>query len=156
MRGRPTLPATGACQCGALRFRADKAPLLTAACHCRDCQRMTGAPYAAIAMIPADGFKILAGEPVRGGLRRGERKHFFCADCMTAVFTRITGREDKYVNVRATLFDDATWFAPFVEIWTETRLPFAVTGAPHAFPRFPEPEEFMPLVAAYAAEVEEI
>ena len=147
----PSLPATGGCQCGALRFRVDKAPLITAVCHCRDCQRMTAAPYSTTAMIPTDGFTITAGDPTRGGLGTGERKHFHCPKCMALVFTRVAPREDMFVNVRATLFDDPSWFSPFVETFTNAQFPWATTGAPHSFPEFPEIPEFMTLVAAYAA-----
>ena len=43
---RPPVPAPphrGGCLCGAVRYRFDAAPLATVACHCRDCQKLTGA-----------------------------------------------------------------------------------------------------------------
>jgi hypothetical protein len=32
----------GRCLCGAVRYRSDAAPLLTAICNCKNCQRQTG------------------------------------------------------------------------------------------------------------------
>ena len=39
----------GGCSCGAVRYRASGAPLWVAHCHCRDCQKNTGAPLATYA-----------------------------------------------------------------------------------------------------------
>ncbi|MGH7052276.1 MAG: GFA family protein, partial [Stellaceae bacterium] len=36
----------GGCVCGAVRYRLTAAPLIVHACHCRDCQRLTGAAFA--------------------------------------------------------------------------------------------------------------
>lgn len=45
------------------------------------------------------------------------------------MFTRIEP-EIGFVNVRATMLDDPSWFAPFVETYTSEALPWAVAGAP--------------------------
>ena len=39
----PQPPHRGGCLCGAVRYGYDAAPLATVACHCRDCQKLTGA-----------------------------------------------------------------------------------------------------------------
>ena len=36
---------TGGCLCGALRYRAEGAPNLQGLCHCRTCQRLSGAGH---------------------------------------------------------------------------------------------------------------
>jgi hypothetical protein len=36
----------GGCACGAARYRLTAAPLIVHACHCRDCQRLTGGAFA--------------------------------------------------------------------------------------------------------------
>ena len=147
----PRLPADGGCRCGALRFRVTAPPLMTAVCHCRGCQRMTGAPFSSTAMVPADGFAVIAGDPVRGGAKSPELHHFHCPDCLSWVFTRVSGMEDRFVNVRATLFDDPSWFAPFIESFTRDRLPWVTTPARHAFDEFPDMQAYTGLIADYAA-----
>jgi hypothetical protein len=146
---RMKLPAEGGCRCGRVRLRITAQPLLTMACHCRGCQRMSASAYSLSAAIPSDGFEVTQGETVIGGLH-GASRHFFCGHCLTWMFTRPEGI-DVFVNLRPTMLDDATWFAPFVETFTEARLPFAQTGAVHAFERFPAMEEYEPLTKAYAA-----
>ena len=148
---QPDLPADGGCRCGRVRFTVSAPPMLTMVCHCRGCQRMTASAYSLSAAIPSDGFKVTAGEPVIGGMH-GETRHFFCPWCMSWMFTRPEGM-DWFVNVRATLLDDPSWFEPFVETYTSTALPWARTRAPHSFPEFPPFEAYAGLTAAYAEAV---
>ncbi|WAP71197.1 GFA family protein [Jiella pelagia] len=126
------------------------APMLTAACHCRGCQKMASSAYSLTMMVPEDGFRVTSGEPVLGGLKGEDVKHFFCPSCFTWVFSkpqRIAG----FVNLRASMLDDTSDIAPFIETWTDEKLPFAETGAPKGFPKFPPPDEFGSLLQAFAA-----
>lgn len=142
------LPWDGGCRCGQVRFRVSAAPLLTMACHCRGCQRMSASAYSLSAAIPTEGFAVTQGEPVIGGLH-GATRHFFCPHCMSWMFTRPEG-VDQFINVRATLLDDASWVAPFIETWTQTRLPGAVTNAAFSYEAFPPIEDYMKLMDEYA------
>ena len=147
----PTFPLEGSCRCGAVRFRLDAAPLVEGVCHCRGCQRMSSSAFSSTLICPANAFVVLQGEPVLGGLRDPEQPHFFCASCMTWLFTKPAAFPD-IVNVRATLFDDASWFSPFMETFTEAKLPWVSTGAPRSFAAFPPPEQFPEILAAYGKE----
>ncbi len=144
------LPWEGGCRCGQVRIRITAPPMLTSACHCRGCQRMTGSAYALTLTIPSGGLEVTAGEPVIGGLHGGTR-HFHCPRCMSWVFTRPEGM-DHFVNVRATMLDDPSWFEPFAEFSTADNLPWAATGAKHSFVRQPKPEAFPPILAAFVRE----
>ena len=138
----------GGCRCGRVRFRLSGAPIFTAACHCRGCQRMTASAYSVSGAWPAGNFAIVAGEPVIGGLH-GATRHYFCGHCMSWMFTRPEGF-DGFVNVRTTLLDVPPTDAPFLETCTAEALPWAQTGAAHSFEGFPPPESFEPLVAEFA------
>jgi len=35
----------GGCACGAVRYRLTAPPLIVHACHCRDCQKLTGSAF---------------------------------------------------------------------------------------------------------------
>ena len=139
----------GACRCGEVRFRAEGAPLVTMACHCTGCRRMTASAYSLSSLYPSDAFAVIAGEPVIGGLR-GATRHYFCPACLSWLFTRPEGL-DAFVNVRSALLDDAEAHAPFLETWTVERLPWASTGAVHGFERFPPEAAFPGLLAEFAA-----
>jgi hypothetical protein len=140
---------SGGCRCGQVRFAVASPPLLTMACHCTGCQRMTGGPYSLSVMVGSEGFEVTAGEPVRGGLRK-DVAHNHCPHCMSWVFTRLPDGV-PFVNVRATLLDDPSWFTPFMESYTAEMLSWAKTPAKHSFERHPAPEEWRRLMAEYAA-----
>ncbi|MDQ6436425.1 GFA family protein [Mesorhizobium sp. LHD-90] len=145
----PKLPLKGSCRCGRVEIRVTKPPIATAACHCRGCQKMASSAYSLTAMVPADGFEVVKGEPAVGGMHAPELQHYFCGHCMTWMFTRPAGMD--FVNVRPTMLDDTSWFRPFLETFTSTKLPFAQTGAARSFAEFPAMEEIGGLVADYAA-----
>lgn len=145
---QPNLPCEAGCLCGQVRLKISAPPLLTMACHCTGCQRMTGSAFSLTAAIPAEGFAVTKGEPVVGALH-GANGQYFCPHCMSWMFTRVAGL-DFFVNVRATMFDDPGWFAPFIETWTSEKLPWATTPAVHSFAKLPALGEFDGLMREYA------
>ncbi|MXQ10914.1 GFA family protein [Microvirga makkahensis] len=141
----------GGCRCGQVRFHVTAKPVMTMACHCTGCQRMTASAFSLSALYPSDGFAVVQGDPVIGGLH-GPTRHFFCPHCMSWLFTRPEGLDD-FVNVRATLFDNARDFTPFIETCTSEALPWARTPARHSFKRFPPMESYPELMAEFAGEI---
>ena len=142
----PPLPMEGGCRCDRVRLRIAAAPLLTMACHCRGCQRMSASAFSLSVAVPSDGFAIVAGEPVIGGLH-GAAQHYCCPWCMSWMFTRMPGV--PFVNVRPTMLDDASWFVPFVETYTSERLPWATTPAVHRYEKFPPLAEYEGLMREF-------
>lgn len=143
------LPLEGGCRCGRVRLRISKAPMLTMACHCTGCQKMSSSAYSLSAAIPAEAFEITEGEPVIGGLH-GAARHYFCGHCMTWMFTRPDG-VDFFVNLRATMLDDPKWFTPYMETWTSEKLPWATTPARHSYATLPAMDEYDGLIKGYMA-----
>jgi hypothetical protein len=60
---------TGGCQCGAIRFALSAAPVKISICHCRMCQKASGAPFASFADIPHEDFSWTRGSLQRSALR---------------------------------------------------------------------------------------
>jgi hypothetical protein len=145
----PQLPWEGGCRCGQVRMRVSAPPILTMACHCKGCQRMSASAFSLGAAIPSEGFLVIQGEPVIGGLH-GANRHYFCPHCMSWIFTRAHGI-DTFVNLRPTMLDDASWFAPFIETCTKDKVPWAVTGAVYSFETFPPAAEWAGLMTEYAS-----
>ena len=145
----PKLPMGGACRCRKIRFEIRVAPLMTIACHCLDCQKMSSSAFSITAMVPANGFHVLEGEPEERSVPGSRRQHFFCPDCMSWLFTRLEG-VDARVNVRPTLCDDTSWVTPFIETMTTAKLPWVTTPAVHSFEAFPSPQEFQLVMAEFA------
>jgi hypothetical protein len=118
------------------------------ACHCTGCQRMTASAFSLSTLYPSSSFEVTEGEPVIGGLH-GATRHFFCPHCMSWLFTRPEGL-DEFVNVRATMLDNARDFTPFIEAYTSEALPWARTPAVHSFEKFPPMERYAGLVEEFA------
>jgi hypothetical protein len=145
-----TLPMTGGCRCGKVRFTITAPALLTMACHCTGCQRMTASAYSLSIAVPTPGFSVTQGEPVIGGLHGDQSRHHHCDWCKSWLFTRIEP-DMGFVNVRASMLDDASEYAPFIETYTSEAFPWAKTGAAHSYTQFPPMEAFQALIAEYAA-----
>jgi hypothetical protein len=138
----------GQCRCGQVRFRVSGAPIITMACHCTGCQKMTASAFSLSALYPSRSFEVLRGEPVVGGLH-GATRHFFCPHCMSWLFTRPEGM-DEFVNVRTTMLADPGRFPPFVETWTGEKLPWAKTPAVHSFEKLPPMDRYPEMAAEFA------
>ncbi|MBA3898225.1 MAG: GFA family protein [Sphingomonadaceae bacterium] len=145
-----TLPMEGGCRCGEVRFEITAPPMLTSACHCTGCQRMTGSAFSTTVSVPTAGFIVTQGDPVIGGLHGPQARHHHCDHCKSWVFTRIEP-DMGFVNVRATMLDNARWFAPFVETFTSEALPWAKTSAKHSYAKFSEMSEYAPLIEEFTA-----
>ncbi|QIG81279.1 GFA family protein [Stakelama tenebrarum] len=143
------LPIEGGCRCGAVRFRVTQAPMVTMACHCSNCQKMSASAFSLSVAVPVDSFEVTTGEPVTGGMHGDQVQHRHCDWCKSWVFTQIPGA--PFVNIRATMLDDPAPWEPYLEMQTAEKLPWASTPAKHSFGRFPPPDAFGPLIAEYQA-----
>jgi hypothetical protein len=144
------VPQEGGCRCGQVRLKISAPPILTMACHCTGCQKMSSSAYSLSAAIPAEGFEVIAGEPVIGGLH-GATRHYFCPHCMSWMFTRPEGF-DWFVNIRSTMLDDTSGLAPFMETWRAEGFAWAKTAAVHSYETFPPMEAYEGLVQEFAAQ----
>ena len=51
-------PLEGGCRCGRVRLLIGAPPLLTMACHCTGCQRMSASAFSLSAAIPSEAFTV--------------------------------------------------------------------------------------------------
>ena len=112
----------GGCLCGALRFRADAAPVDSGYCHCSLCRKSTGAPVLAWTTFPVDAFRYVAGQPrVFHSSAWGQRE--FCGSCGTQlVYRKREGASSVDVSIGSL---DAPWsFPPQYHIHTGNQLPW--------------------------------
>lgn len=140
---------TGSCRCGQVRITVRGPAIMTFACHCAGCQRMTSSAFSLSAFYPDDAVTI-AGETVLGGLKNPQLAHHFCPNCQSWLFTR-SAYLGPVVNLRSTMLEGGPADEPpFIETWTAEKRPWAETGATHSFAGFPPPADFGPLMAEFA------
>ncbi|WP_051402373.1 GFA family protein [Lutibaculum baratangense] len=146
------LPWTAHCRCRAVTMTISAPPLLFMACHCRGCQRMTASAFSCSMAIPNSGFGVDGPPPATRASEDGSPcTHHFCPECHSWIFTSFP-EEAGFTNVRATMLDDPSWFAPFVETQTAEKLRFAETGAPISYERFPAIEDYPGLIERFQSE----
>jgi len=141
------LPIEGSCMCGDCRISISIAPIITMACHCKGCQKLSASAFSLTAMVPADGFKLIKGRTQIGALH-GDDPYHYCAKCLNWLYT--SPANAPFVNVRPTMFDAPAWSTPFIESYVSEKLPWATTSARHSFDRFPAEHQYGQLMAEYA------
>jgi len=104
-------------------------PLFVHCCHCRWCQRESGASFALNAMIEADRVQLLQGEieivdtPSNSG--KGQ-KVSRCPRCRIAVWSNYAGAGDAIRFVRVGTLDAPDLLPPDVHIFTASKQPWVV------------------------------
>jgi len=125
----------GGCLCGAVRFETAGEPLRVDLCHCRICQKATGQPFFARAVLPASQV-MLEGEVAwfasTPGFERG-----FCPSCGTTLFARRNGGDRLSVAIGT--FDEPDALTPQAQVWASRRLPWLarLDDDLPAWPEFP-------------------
>jgi hypothetical protein len=122
-------PHDGGCDCRGVRYRMTTPPLFVHCCHCRWCQRETGASFALNAMIEADRVVLLNGEPeiVPTPSNSGKgQKIARCPSCRIALWSNYAGAGDAIRFVRVGTLDDPDHLPPDIHIFTSTKQPWVV------------------------------
>jgi hypothetical protein len=135
----------GGCLCGAVRYESSGEPVFSLQCHCRDCQRQSGAAHVPAVRMPSAGFRITKGSPKTYVARADSGNtisRVFCGDCGTPLYVQVSTRPD-IVGIRVTTFDDPSWFKPDANIFTKSAQPwdFLDPAVPH-FPTYPQGKSY--------------
>ena len=129
----------GGCDCRALRYRMTSRPLFVHCCHCRWCQRESGASFALKAMIESDRVDLLAGNPQlvhtpsESGLGQQIAR---CPHCRVAVWSHYAGSGPCVSFVRVGTLDEPDRLPPDVHIFTASKQPWVLL--PPGTPAVPE------------------
>lgn len=120
----PPFALEGGCDCKALRYRLLSRPLVVHCCHCRWCQRESGASFALNAMIESDRLVSLgvAPELVATPSNSGAGQNIArCPHCRVAVWSHYAGSGPLTSFVRVGTLDQPDLLPPDLHIFTESR-----------------------------------
>jgi len=110
---------SGGCQCGAVRFHIEGALEKPSICHCRMCQKATGAFYAPLVSVREAKLAWTRGAPKRfqssNHVKRG-----FCDNCGTP----LTFEAPDGIALMIGAFDQPEELAPVVQWGIEEKLPY--------------------------------
>jgi hypothetical protein len=123
----PPTNLDGGCTCGQVRYRLMSAPLVVHCCHCRWCQRETGASFALNAMIEAERVQRLTTGELDTVLTPSEsgkgQKIVRCPHCRVALWSHYAGAGDAVCFVRVGTLDEPDRLPPDIHIYTRSKQP---------------------------------
>ncbi len=117
----------GGCACGSVRYRMTAPPLFVHCCHCRWCQRESGAGFAINALIEASQIELLKGEPVQVDTpSESGRGQIFsrCPKCSIALWSNYAGMGEKVRFIRVGTLDNPDLAPPDIHIYTASKQPW--------------------------------
>jgi hypothetical protein len=117
----------GGCACGAIRYRVTEKPLIVHACHCRDCQRLTGSAFVINLWIERDFVETDYSLPRFYRLTAGSgQPHdvYYCERCGTRLWSKFEAVPGDTIMLRAGTLDDPAAVMPDVHIFTRSKLPW--------------------------------
>lgn len=120
----PDPPYRGGCLCGAVRYSFSARPRAINACHCRDCQKLTGATNLLTVYAPRESFVHEQGKVDRFRKRADsgrESDYFRCASCGCRLWHEPLTMP-QFTMVAAGTLDDPSWAVPATHIWTSRAL----------------------------------
>jgi hypothetical protein len=130
----------GGCTCGAVRYRMTSRPMFVHCCHCRWCQRESGASFALNAMIEADRVILVQGAPetvkIPSNSGKGQ-KMVRCPNCRVTLWSHYAGAGDVMSFVRVGTLDEPDRLPPDIHIFTSSKQPWIVLP-----PGIPAVEEY--------------
>lgn len=124
--------AEGGCDCKAIRYKVLSKPLIVHCCHCRWCQRESGAAFALNAMFESDRVELLHGEPmiVNTPSNSGKGQRIArCPQCFIAIWSHYAGAGDAIKFLRVGTLDEPDRLPPDIHIFTSTKQPWVVLPA---------------------------
>ncbi|MEQ9106878.1 MAG: GFA family protein [Limnobacter sp.] len=131
------------CQCGQLAVSFAHAPVAQLVCHCRDCQTISGLPYANVAFFKTEErcaqgqFKAI---DMKGGSGKPKqyRRCSKCNDFVYATVDVLTG----LLGVAADKLGPPYKFKPMAHVWTSEKAP--EVEIPSGVFQFPKAPPFRP------------
>lgn len=88
----------GSCLCGRITYEYDGELDELAVCHCDQCKRAQGTPFATNAPIRADRFRFVSGQGhAKDFYSSPAKRRVFCSECGSPLFS---ARDDKRDTLR--------------------------------------------------------
>ena len=145
-----SIPFSGGCACGAIRYECTADPVFSWNCHCRDCQQASGSAFCPVSYVPKSGFSYSGEVTYRevkaesgNAVSRG-----FCPGCGSPVFI-LAELVPDLIGIWAASRDDPSQFQPSVNVWTASGHPWDTMNADlPSYPKAPTEEEMQQILTA--------
>ena len=120
-----TVPFSGGCACGAIRYECSAEPAFSWNCHCRDCQRASGSTFCPVLYVPRSALTISGHSKYYDVQAESGNKvsRGFCSHCGSPVFILAELVPDLQ-GLWAASLDNPSLFQPQVHVWTDRAQPW--------------------------------
>jgi hypothetical protein len=113
---------SGHCLCGAISYEISADPVVTAVCHCDDCQRQSGSSFSVNMGVPRAALTV-TGDTMKTFVTVGSDSHQprdrnFCGTCGSPLFT-VLSEMPELAFVKVGTLEDHSIVAPVIEVWCE-------------------------------------
>lgn len=133
------LPLRGGCQCGAVRFVCDAAPMSIYVCHCRECRRQSASAFGISVIVPRESFRVIEGA-ARSWARNTDSGNrlacHFCPDCGSRLWHEVQDQAAATLSIKGGSLDEPPDLTRAIHVWVSRKLPGVVV--PEAAAQFPE------------------
>jgi adenylate cyclase len=128
MAGGKKVPVTGGCLCGEIRYKVTEPALDTCFCHCRMCQKFSGAPVTVGSTYAASAVQFAKGKPTyyksSPFVERG-----FCANCGSSLTYRpleppVTPAWANWILIYTGSLDNPARNVPTWHLGVESQMPW--------------------------------
>ena len=138
----------GRCSCGKVRFTLTVDPMIVHACHCTQCQRVTGSAFVLNAVVEKDAVELHGDAPKPVHFEGTRHTAYYCPDCATYVWSEYAaGAFGACWFVRVGTLENPDACPPDVHIYTSTKQAWVVL--PEGAPRF---DEFYDVPSVWSAD----
>jgi hypothetical protein len=132
---------TGKCLCEGVKIEIDAKLGPVIACHCSLCRRSTGSAFNPNASVPADSFRVVAGQDlIREYSRSPGQYRAFCSRCGSPLY----GRADAFPTIRRVrlgTLDDTQGARPIAHIFSGSKADwFDIADDAEQFAEWPAPD----------------
>lgn len=112
---------TGSCLCGGVQFtiQGDLEPIQV--CHCQQCRKAQGTPFATNIPAQASAFQITKGSELLSGFESSPgKKRMFCSRCGSPIFSR-RDAAPEVVRIRAGTLNEDLSCRPVAHFYTASK-----------------------------------
>jgi len=127
---------TGNCLCGGVSFRVEQKLEPIQVCHCSQCRKAQGTPFATNMPISASAFRLISGhELLRAFESSPGKKRVFCSTCGSPIFSE-SRNFPGVVRIRAGLINEPLPVKPIAHFYTASKCNWWPID--DGLPQFPE------------------
>jgi hypothetical protein len=125
----------GQCHCGAIAFQAEVDPEKVEACHCTDCQTLSGTAFRVTVPAKDRHFSLLKGELktyIKEADTGKKRVLMFCPNCGASIYSTELSEGPKDLYIRVGTLRQRDRLPPNIQYWTQSALPwiFSIADIP--------------------------